>query len=520
MLTDWTSITLAASTMIILAISIAGATDIGWRPGLQHGIPFSPPVINVTDFGAAGDGVVDDSAAFQNALDSLPESGGAVLVPPGTYLLRSTIYIGDGAVLRGSGAADTHLHFDLGGRTDDAIVVITYDRGVWVDTESGYQSGSTEIVVADASSFIVPTFAELQQENDPEIMYTNPLWNQSWAQDAVGEIVRVVDKIGNRLILENPIRFTYDPAMNPQIRSQGFVENAGIEHLHIVRLDDGTGDTILLKNAAWVWVREVESEMTVRSHVRTETVFGCEIRDSYFHHAHDYASGGHGYGVNLAYHTTDCLVENNIFSTLRHAMMVHVGANGNVFGYNYAREATSGGSWLPKDISLHGHFPFGNLFESNVVQAIGVSDYWGPVGPSNMILRNCVQDKGIAINDHSHGQLVIGNTLISGGQNQIVIDPSVQDTTVHGNYVNGEVQWDPGIPDHDIADSCYLSNRPWFYESAVQWPSIGGDLGPACSNPALSKWERGAAIPGVSPVFIDGFESGTAGAWSSTAPEP
>jgi len=260
-------------------------------------------------------------------------------------------------------------------------------------------------------------------------------------------------------------------------------------------------------------VREVETEMASQAHVQAETVYGCEIRGSFMHHAHDYGGGGHAYGVEFTTHTTSCLVEDNIFTNLRHSMMVHVGANGNVFGYNYSREAISEGTWLPDDISLHGHFPFANLFESNVVQAIEVSDYWGPVGPGNTMLRNCVQDEGIVINDSSHGQFVIGNTLPSGAQNQIVIDASVHNTVVHGNYVNGAVQWDPGIADHTISESYYLFSRPSFYGSTLAWPSIGGDLGSACSNPAMARWESGDATPGVSPIFSDGFESGTDDAW-------
>ncbi len=125
---------------------------------------------------------------------------------------------------------------------------MTYQRGVWIDAVSGYQKGSTEITVADASSFVVPTFAEIQQTNDPEIMYTDPYWDQSWAQDAVGEIVRVVGKNGNPLILEKPLNFTYDPDMNPRVRYSGFRRTRWGRGLHIVRLDASDNNTIFFKN--------------------------------------------------------------------------------------------------------------------------------------------------------------------------------------------------------------------------------------------------------------------------------
>jgi parallel beta-helix repeat protein len=43
--------------------------------------------VDVRAFGAAGDGVSDDTAAFQAAIDALPEAGGTVHVPAGAYLI-------------------------------------------------------------------------------------------------------------------------------------------------------------------------------------------------------------------------------------------------------------------------------------------------------------------------------------------------------------------------------------------------------------------------------------------------
>jgi Pectate lyase superfamily protein len=57
---------------------------------------------NVKDYGAVGDGVTDDSASIQMAIDSLPVgpflgnplgSGGTVLFPPGVYRVADTIRV-------------------------------------------------------------------------------------------------------------------------------------------------------------------------------------------------------------------------------------------------------------------------------------------------------------------------------------------------------------------------------------------------------------------------------------------
>jgi polygalacturonase len=47
----------------------------------------SGPTIDVRDKGARGDGMHDDTAAFQAAIDALPASGGTVIVPDGRYMI-------------------------------------------------------------------------------------------------------------------------------------------------------------------------------------------------------------------------------------------------------------------------------------------------------------------------------------------------------------------------------------------------------------------------------------------------
>ena len=52
--------------------------------------------VSVKDFGAVGDGVTDDTAAIQAAINSLPASGGSVYFPAGVYKITSTIQVGNG----------------------------------------------------------------------------------------------------------------------------------------------------------------------------------------------------------------------------------------------------------------------------------------------------------------------------------------------------------------------------------------------------------------------------------------
>jgi parallel beta-helix repeat protein len=62
------------------------------------------PMADVRAFGAVGDGVTADQAAFQAANDYLVD-GGTVFVPPGTYLFESTLWLSANVNLLGAGAS-------------------------------------------------------------------------------------------------------------------------------------------------------------------------------------------------------------------------------------------------------------------------------------------------------------------------------------------------------------------------------------------------------------------------------
>lgn len=62
-----------------------------------------PDGIDVKAFGAAGDGIADETAAFQRALDAVFKAGGGtVYAPPGRYLFRGVLNVPGGVTLRGS----------------------------------------------------------------------------------------------------------------------------------------------------------------------------------------------------------------------------------------------------------------------------------------------------------------------------------------------------------------------------------------------------------------------------------
>jgi hypothetical protein len=153
-----------------------------------------------------------------------------------------------------------------------------------------------------------------------------------------------------------------------------------------------------------------------------------------------------------------------------------------VFGYNYSFENVQGAGetnlnqgWTPCDISMHGHFPNNNLFEGNMVQEIDIADYWGPCGRGNTVFRCNVLAEGIDIFDQSHDQNIAANVIPTAAYG-ISIEAGVLRTLLHGNVLNGTVQWDQSVSDHGFSASLYLTSKPAWWCGNIPWPAIGPDV--------------------------------------------
>ena len=522
------------SSLVVLPFANAAPQlpVISWEPGLPGGIPeISGPVESVMDHGAVADGTTSDLSAFQAALAALP-NGGVLLVPAGDYFLGGTLEIGtDGVVLRGEGADRSRLL--LGSADTASISVVTYGRGDWQSLAVAPARGDTVVTVLDGQAFTVGQWAEIQLADDPTLMYTSPDWEADWAYFARGQLLEVEAVEGNEVTFRHPLYLDYPLADSPQIRPQRFVKHVGIERLYLERVtNDSDVGTVQWKNAAYVWMREVESNRTRKAHLSAETVVGCQVENSYLHHSYDHGGGGHGYGTSLGFHTTDCLVENNIFRQLRHAMIIQSGASGNVFGYNHSDQVVqSEGSvpnegWLPPDISVHGHWSNNNLFESNAVQQLAIADYWGPTGPHVAYLRNRVvndelrsdgssESTAMSLDDHSNYQYLLGNVLENGTLRNDGT-PDMSTNVIHGHREQGATVWDPAVADHELPDSYYWGCKPNFL-GAKAWPLVGPDVLPSVELPAGDRlvsesfiappYERGCGDGSLNP----GVEGGITG---------
>lgn len=85
-------------TALLMAVALGA--------GLACAADVPPGSLDVRDFGAAGDGKADDTAAFQKALDACAKAGGGVVwAPRGVYLFRGRLNVPTGVTLAGAFAS-------------------------------------------------------------------------------------------------------------------------------------------------------------------------------------------------------------------------------------------------------------------------------------------------------------------------------------------------------------------------------------------------------------------------------
>lgn len=116
-------------------------------PVVQGGVTKKTPVsafgqmASVKTYGAVGDGVADDTAAFNNAL----ASSTAIYIPPGTYKITSKLTVPNNTTLYGAGRGTTKLLHAFNG---DMMSLGNYSgiSDLWIDGQGGTYSGQGVVI--------------------------------------------------------------------------------------------------------------------------------------------------------------------------------------------------------------------------------------------------------------------------------------------------------------------------------------------------------------------------------------
>ncbi len=474
----------AGSEPSVLPADLAFLDSFEWdATGRRSETPVA--TLSVLDFGAVADDGQPDTDAFNAAVAAAGEqarngTATTIDIPAGRFILNDTLRLQSSVVLRGAGRDATFIDLDLAGSDEEGITMLgsPFGNGEWTNLTSDVARGDKRIEF-DGQTFQPGQVLEIEQDNIDE-MVSRDEWVVEWGQGSSGLVAMVADSGDNLVVLDHGVTDDFSVERNARVRPISAITRAGVESMTIERIDSGYGHIIAMRFGYDLWVNDVETIRASRAHIGIDVVGRCEVTGSNLHGAHDFGDGGRAYGISIARHTTNCLIEDNALWDLRHAMIIQLGASGNVFGYNDARGSAGYEDRQPRaDISLHGHWPQANLFEGNVVDRVVFADWWGPVGPTNVFWRGCALDS-VSVIESSDDQVIVGSVL-----GDLAVEDGIERTLLAGNVVDGEA-----IDDSIVTDGDPLPNS--LYGAEMQLPTVANCLNGASernpwSNPDIDR---------------------------------
>ncbi len=358
----------------------------GYAPGLSKP-PARVRVVNVRDEGARGDGVTDDTAAFQRAIRSVP-GGGVVFVPAGRYVLTDVLEITrPGVVLRGEGPERSVLVMPRPlsaihplGNVDKVKTAYSFTGGFVVlrGTDKGgrlaavvgpARRGDTRLVVESPAGVKTGDWVRLVMDDPGDWSLLrhlhgdlrDPGTDTLRMGPAVDWAARVVAVDGPRLTLDRPLRVDVRPEWKPAIfafaptLTESGVEDLGFEFPGVPKrphLQEEGFNAIHLLGAVNCWVRNVTVTDADNGVIVGRSRF-CTVEDFTARAAKRTGETGH-HALWATGKTQDALfVDFRIETTYVHDLTVEGFANGNVF---------TKGTGVALNCDHHRNAPYENLF--------------------------------------------------------------------------------------------------------------------------------------------------------------
>jgi hypothetical protein len=383
------------------------------KSGMQNPLPSYQQI----QFTGDPSGLNDNSLLLKQIFDTLTMPT-LILFDSGKFLFNQTIVLPDRTVLKGLGNNQTELMINLGGTHAPGIQIrgseITTNYPLTADAE---KNKSFIKIQANQTSLFQNGDCLRLISDDEDLAF------EGFAAQRLGQIVTIASIKGDTLFLEAPLRRDFTLTKKARFRKIQPKRFCGLMCMRIERLDNsnsGIGSAnIEIRNVTDCFIKAVESVKCNFAHIEGYQAYQTTIENNYFHDAQSFGSGGRGYGVMLHFTSGQVLVQNNVFRRLRHAMILQVGANGNVFAYNYAfegrKEIFTNFFVVGEDLVCHGNYPYLNLFEGNYAQFASVDNSHGANGPFNTFFRNISTTQGFQVTSpNSFNQNFTGNHRIAG----------------------------------------------------------------------------------------------------------
>lgn len=423
-----TTITVGASTLLTPDRLPPPGT---WESaGVEGGIPERSTLCATV--AADTTGATSAVAAIQDAIDGCGE-GEVVFVPAGTYLIDDVLRLRSGVTLRGAGATTVF-------ESRASPTVRMGGLGPWpppkandayrMPVVSGASRGSTTLTVADASLFEVGRMIMVDEEDDPDLV-----WTRSGEPGRYRASMHMVESTTATSVTFRPA-LPIDYVRSPQVSFfPDLLHDAGLESIHF--RGDGTDPGLFVEMFSnWnTWVLDCEFENMPSRTVMVGWSGHVELRRIFMH---DQADGGpNSEGLDLLCDTNWSLVIDSVcvaggFPQINigdaGSNPYYSGGFGNVIAYNYAVDAyytdpptSPDAGKMPADISTnHSPHTMYNLVEGNFVGRFGSDGYHGS-GSHTLIFRNVAtatsrwtgvdHPVAIAIDRRNLYYSVVGNVL-------------------------------------------------------------------------------------------------------------
>ncbi len=465
-------------------------------------------VLDAQQFGVVANDSVDDTKALRNIIDKASQMQGITIIklPSGQIDIRASIKIPSKVVLDGKGPQ---------WKNKSKATLIYYKGSIEKPNHVFFLSGKEEdqlgvIKSYQAENKSIKLTNDLQVENVKYVL-VQPHVGENISNikgNYVGRLVKVSSIDANTINLSGSLDLTWElhgrtrlgvyrinPVVFAGLQDVTIKQSGGFKCKEYTCKDitqmgnkrDMTGckgHFVTIKYAYNSWVRNVEGIKPVQNHVNISSSTHIEIKNSYFREAVKY-EGAYGYGVTVSDFTSMSLIENNIMSTLRHAILIQHGANQNVYGYNYTRQNSHQCDEKAGDISIHGHYPYANLLEGNIVDRIKADDHfynkygkYARNGPFNTLLRNYDPSNYMVLKQ-------IDSTNVLGNEAQLMKwDGSEKLIDIYGLRSNSandaktkyasHIEWTENYEKSYYLPviSLYYDQKPEFLKDS-NWPPVG-----------------------------------------------
>ena len=280
---SWTPEVLSDSLQHLPDFSYAGYAW-GERPLPVHGA-----TLHVTDFGATGDDMADDTEAFLRALEAAHALGGLVVlaIPEGRFHLSGIMFLErDSLVVQGSGTGKTLIY------VESPLGALDVPEGLAPGGDAGLVQGRnpspysdrggvfwSRVPLASAARQATPILEGKRGRHELRIPAntTEDLTAEhriAWSGERTGDgrgrthyqDVAITGRDGDVLLTREPLAADLAPEMNPRLEAVNRLTEVGIEHLTIEfervpygghGLEDGY-NALYLAAVRHGWVRSVE----------------------------------------------------------------------------------------------------------------------------------------------------------------------------------------------------------------------------------------------------------------------